>query len=164
MPSSCRTTAAALLGLLAMTSASCGTGDDVNEATAQFERLEVALVTLAESPEQQWMDKLDEVKKLPVSHPRVAEVKDLCVSAYEAFGGATLRLEEARHRVAGVEILANRGPGDAGAQKISAMRSEALKSTAGVAEALDKAEKLVESCVASRKLLRRNLASGRLEE
>lgn len=164
MPSSCRTTAAALLGVLVMASASCGSSDDVKEATAQFERLEAALVTLAESPEQQWMDKLDEVERLPVSHPRVAEVRDLCVSAYQAFGDATLRLEEARHRVAGVEILANRGPGDAGAQKISRMRSEALKSTAEVAETLDKAERLVESCVASRKRLRRDLASGGLEE
>jgi hypothetical protein len=139
---------------------SCGSSADEREAAVQFEILEEALVSLAESPEDQWMDRLDRLEKLPLTSAAVIEVRDLCGSAYSAFGEATSRLEEARHRVAGVEILAEQGQGDAGVKRITEMRAKAVRSTAQVSQALDRAEELVSMCVASRRNLREKIAAG----
>lgn len=151
-----------LLAVLSLSS--CGPGADEKKAAAEFDRLEASLVALSEAPEDQWMDRLDDVGKISLTSDRVVEVRDLCVSAYQAFGDATMQLEEARHRVAGVEILARNGPGDAGLAEVAGMRAQAARATEGVSKALDRAEELVASCVASRRRLREMTAAGTLTE
>jgi hypothetical protein len=127
---------------------------------AQFDRLEHALLALSEAPETEWLDRLESVKGLALEDPGVVSLRDLCVSAYEAFGEATVRLGAARAQVAGVESALREGPeGDAGLADLARLRDGAVRSTREVSATLDRAEKLVARCVQERRSLREKLAS-----
>ncbi len=146
---------------LLLLSCSSGAPEPDPSARRDFKKLEQALTAIEEAPESEWIDRLEQVEKLKVDDPQVVAVRDLCVSAYEAFGDATLRLTEARHRVAGVELLLQEGiKGDAGPQALSRLRKEALTATGDVTRSLDRAENLVAECVDRRRELRGTLTAS----
>ena len=152
MRSACSATLAAVLLL-----AGCGQTDGGERA--ELERLERSLTSLSGSPEGSWLDRLDEIKKLEISSPRVQAIRETCVAAYETFGEATARLAQARDDVARLE--GSLGSSSGGAGDVAGLHARASRATQEVSSALDRAEALVGRCQRERNELREALAAGR---
>jgi len=136
-----------------------GCGRPADSDVAQFRKLESSLAALGGSPEGEWLERLDDVKKLDLASPRVAAVRDKCTAAYEVFGEATARLTAARADVAKLEesLL---GAVDGGFKgDIATLHDKARRATDGVTDSLDAAEKLVRECGHARASLREELAA-----
>jgi hypothetical protein len=153
-----RSACSAALLLAAALSCRCG-GEPVGERQ-ELERLESALFGLSASLEGAWLDRLDDVKRLPIASPRVEAVRATCVAAYEAFGEATVRLGGAKEDVARLE-RGLRGTADGGVEDLARLHARASQTTAEVTDALDSAEALVKKCEADRRALREALAAAR---
>ena len=122
----------------------------------EFEHLEDSLIRLAQSPEADWIDALDTIRKMNISSKEISEIRNLCVSAYDAFGEATVKLKAARLNVNKTDqAITSKAPN---APKTHA---EAKRSTEAVSKALDKAEALVKSCALKRQEQRNRLAGHR---
>ncbi len=147
------TTLIALLG--------CSGGDGFgNTERREFDRLEESLNYLSTAPEQDWLERLEQIRELPLKSERVATVRRICVSAYDAFAVATERLRDARKQVALAEKNAT-NPSLVDRSKLESVKTEAMKSTQEVSRALDKAENLVAGCAAERVKMRNELAGHR---
>jgi len=126
----------------------------------EFEQLESALYGLSASLEGAWLDRLDDVRRLPIASPRVAAIRTTCVAAYEAFGEATVGLSAAKEDVGRLE-RGLRGTSDSGLDDLARLHARASQTTADVTDALDSAEALVKKCEADRRALREALAASR---
>ena len=135
--------------------AACSSGDG---GSSEFDNLENALTSLANAPEADWINRLEQIEQMEIVDPRVRGARDLCVSAYEAFGAATVKLHAARSQVAAVESSLNTQR-DAGVDVLSSLRKKAPAAVDDVTSSLDKAERLVQSCAKRRISLRSDLAA-----
>jgi hypothetical protein len=145
--------------LLAAALASCCGRDPAGEQR-ELESLERGLNALSASLEGVWLDRLDDVKRLPITSERVAAVRATCVAAYETFGEATVKLSGARADVGRLESSLH-GRTDGGLADLASLHASASRATAGVTAALDSAEALVKKCEADRRALREALAASR---
>jgi len=136
--------------------AACSSGDG---GRGEFDNLENALISLADAPEADWIHRLEQIEQMEIVDPKVREARDLCVSAYLAFGAATVKLHAARGQVAAVESILNTQR-DAGVDALSSLREKAQAAVDDVTSSLDKAERLVRSC-AERRISLRNEPSAR---
>ena len=139
-------------------SAACGPTPD--DARRELAALEGDLSTLAQTPESEWLTRLDSIKASAIESPEVVAVRDLCVSAYEAFGEATVTLAAARDKVNAAQDVHAAGP-DAGFETLLTSKQNAEKAVNDVAEALDNAEALVKRCMDERDALRAALTTGK---
>ncbi len=135
--------------------AACSSGDG---GRGEFDNLENALTSLANAPEADWIHRLEQIERMEIVDPGVREARDLCVSAYEAFGAATVKLHAARSQVAAVESSLDTQR-DAGVDALSSLRKRAQAAVDDVTSSLDKAERLVQSCAERRTSLRNELAA-----
>ena len=145
-------------GFLATALLLAGCGRSADAERGEFGKLERALGAIGAAPEREWLERLDDVKALQISSPRVAAIRDECAAAYEKFGEATAGLATARQDVARLDAQLKRGP-DAGLDEVARLHAKALRSTDGVTAALDAAEKLVHDCEAARRALREELGA-----
>ena len=129
-----------------------------NGGRVEFDKLENALTSLANAPEADWIDQLGKIEQMEFADSRVKETRDLCVSAYHAFGAATVKLHSARDQVAAVESSLDTQR-DAGVDALSSLRKTAQAAVDDVTNSLDKAESLVQSCAKRRTSLRNELAA-----
>jgi hypothetical protein len=146
--------------LLIAAAVACGCGDGQDSERNEFDTLESALHALSAALEGDWLERLDDVKRLSIASPRVAAARDTCAAAYEAFGEATVRLKAARVDVGRLEASL-RGTADAGTADLGGLHARAMAATADVTAALDTAEALVRKCETDRNALRAALAEGR---
>jgi hypothetical protein len=135
--------------------AACSSGDG---GRGEFDNLENALTSLANAPEADWIDRLEKIEQMEIVDPGVREARNLCVSAYRAFGAATVKLHAARGQVAAVESSLDTQQ-DAGVDALSSLRKTAQAAVDDVTNSLDKAESLVKSCAERRTSLRNELAA-----
>ena len=139
--------------VLAFTACSSGDG-----GRTEFNNLENALTSLANAPEADWIDQLGKIEQMEIADPGVREVRNLCVSAYQAFGAATVKLHEARGQVAAVESSLDTQR-DSGVDARSSLKKTAQAAVDDVTNSLDKAERLVKSCAERRTSLRNEMAA-----
>lgn len=141
--------------VVALAFAACSSGDGGRH---EFDNLENALTSLASAPEADWIHRLEQIERMKIEDPRVREARNLCVSAYEAFGAATVKLHTARDQVAAVESRLD-SQRDAGIDALSSLRKKAQVAVDDVTNSLDKAERLVQSCAKRRISLRNEMAT-----
>ncbi len=141
--------------VIALAFAACSSGDG---GRAEFDNLENALNSLANAPEADWIHRLEQIERMEIIDPGVREARNLCVSAYEAFGAATVKLHAARGQVAAVESRFDTQR-DAGVDALSSLRKKAQVAVDDVTNSLDKAERLIQSCAERRISLRNEMAA-----
>jgi hypothetical protein len=146
--------ASSAICLTALLALGCGRSADAEND--EFAKVERALGAIGASPEREWLERLDDVKAMPLSSPRIAAIRDKCAAAYEEFGEATAGLAAAREDVARLEAQLKRGP-DAGPDEAARLHAQALRATDGVTASLDAAERLVRDCEAARREVRQEL-------
>lgn len=146
--------ASRFLALAALLAGGCGTPADPEGD--ELRKLESALGDLGSSPQDEWADRLDALKRMPIASPRIAAVRAKCAGAYGKFAQATAGLAAAREDVARLEDRIARAAADAGsAYEIARLHEQARRATDGVTAALDAAERLVGECGEARRALRR---------
>jgi hypothetical protein len=143
--------------LFALVLAGCGRPAD--SESGEFRKLESVLGDLGASPESEWIDRLEAVKRLPIASPRVAAVRDTCAGAYEKFGEATARLSSAREEVSRLEVGIARAVDGGSAVEVARLHERARRAADGVTASLDEAERRVRDCEEARGALRRELAA-----
>lgn len=124
----------------------------------EFAELEGALNAISLAAPGDRAGRLAEVERLEIESPRVREVRTGCAKAYGAFLDAAARMEQARERVARIEIEARKalaGPVDldASADELASLHASAVNATDELDAALDRAESLVRECTEMRTAL-----------
>ena len=157
MPSSCRAAQISIRGALAAALALVAAGCDGAPRAARAERdeLEGALSAFADAPPEDRALRLEQLEALKLEDAETRRVRDLCATAYRSFFEAMERFAEVKAQAAEVTAETHKaavGRPDASAA-ITKIQRAALRGTADVSAALDRAEQLVDDCTRARAAL-----------